>query len=94
MKNEHELNDLWPDILSHGTASLKPDFARRVLLRAAAFRDEISPSAAWTIGLSTAFACLALTLAINMWNARRQSDKVIAQWSAFVVEDSIPDQEI
>jgi len=93
MKNEAELNELWPDIVSRGSAALRPGLASRALRRAAALRDEISPATAWAVALSTAFACLALTLAVSQWTSRVQSDRAIAEWSAFSVSSELPDQE-
>ena len=94
MRNEHELNDLWPVVRSHASASLRPDLARRVLDRARAAREELSPTVILTIGLGTAMACLALTVSLASWRIHKNSEKAIEQWVAFSMDDSGNDQDI
>lgn len=94
MKNEPNPLEVWPEIRERGSAALCPYFAQRVFQRVAVMRDELSPRVAWTVGLSTAVACLALTLAINRWASERQTEKAIEAWNAFTLSDNIPDQEI
>lgn len=83
MPNEHNLNDLWPHVRARGASALKPDLARRVIERARAAREDLSPAAMLTIGIGTAMACLALTLSLNSWRVHKNSENAIEQWVAF-----------
>lgn len=94
MKNEPDLAALWPEVQTRGAAALRPNFARRILQRVAVAREEFNARHAMVVGLSTALACLALTLALNLWSVRHASDQAIAQWRAFAVDDSTADTEI
>lgn len=93
MKNEAKLEELWTELNRRGADSLRPNFAQRVMAKAASMRDDFRPRTAFAIGFGTALACLALTLAINLWNANRASDSAMAQWASFNLDDTSPDQE-
>lgn len=89
MKSEPELTTLWPQIQQRGSAALHMHFARRVMQRVAAARDEFNARQTMVVGLSTALACLALTLAVNLWSVSDASDEALDQWRAFNVDDSV-----
>ena len=93
MKNEPDLNELWPIIRECGEASLRPNLSGRVLARLAAAREELTTQTTILLGLGTAMACLMLTLALNFWSERRASDDALDQWSAIASENAILEQE-
>lgn len=89
MKSEHELAALWPEIQNRGSAALHAHLARRVMQRVAAAREEFNSRQAMVVGLGTALACLALTLAVNLWSVSDASNQALDQWRAFNVDDSV-----
>ncbi len=91
MKNEAELSELWPEIRARGTSALRPRLADRVLARVSAARAELTPTATLLLGLGTAACCLAATLVFTSLKVRSSSEKAIAQWEAFGIDDSEPD---
>jgi hypothetical protein len=93
MQNDPELSALWPEIRERGNAALRPNLARRVIDRCTQ-HDDFSPRIAYTVALCTAIVCMALTLAIDLWTARRASDNAMAQWNAFSMAYDNGDQEI
>jgi len=80
MKNAPDPLSVWPDVQHCASAALRPNFAGRVLLRFAAPPDELSLRATLWVGLSTAAACLALTLAFQTWREHRVTGDALAQW--------------
>lgn len=92
MKNEHDIEALWPELRGRGEAALKPNLAGRVLSRANALKEELSTGSTLTLGLATALACLTLTVAVSAWKAHHASDRAIAEWAA-LADDNSPDQD-
>ena len=80
MKNAPDPLSVWPDVQHCASAALRPNFAGRGLLRFPAPPDELSLRATLWVGLSTAAACLALTLAFQTWREHRVTGDALAQW--------------
>ncbi|MFA5263001.1 MAG: hypothetical protein WC378_04185 [Opitutaceae bacterium] len=93
MQNDPKLSALWPEIRERGASALRPNLARRVIDRCIA-QNDFSPRIACTVALCTTIACIALTLAVNLWTARRASDTAMAQWNEFTMSYDNGDQEI
>lgn len=80
MKNAPDPFSDWSDVRVCAAAALRPNLSGRVLLRLAAPRDELSVRTTLWVGLSTALACLALTLAFQTWREHRVTGDALAQW--------------
>lgn len=80
MKNAPDPFSPWSDVQDCALAALRPNLSGRVLLRLAAPADELSLRTTLWVGLSTAAACLVLTLAYQTWREHRVTGDALAQW--------------
>lgn len=92
MKNEYDLDALWPQLSARGAAALRPNLAARVLekhKRELAMPQVLSVRNILTLGTATALACLTLTLAFSAWKAHHDSKQAMEQWAGFRIDNSL-----